>query len=173
MEGAGFNCCFPGYHDVSQASEGRSTAYMSQMAPYHINGGAEEWYNRDFRLARIEKYVETLDKYSPGIKDQVLWPFIATPLDVENKLWDMREGSIKQGAYHPFQMGFLRPNEECSHHSTPIQNLYMCGACTYPGGLVTFGPGYLAANRIAEDLGLTKWWTEPEMVTRARENGLL
>jgi len=173
MDGAGFNCCFPGYLDPSQASEGRSTGYLSQMAPYHINGGVEKWYHRDFRNALIEAFIDILDKYAPGIKDQVLWPYVSTPLDIENKLWDMREGSIKQGAYHSFQMGYHRPNEECSHHATPIKNLYMCGGCTHPGGLLTFGPGYLAANRIADDLGLKKWWKEPAMVTKAREKGLI
>ncbi|MBW1998566.1 MAG: NAD(P)/FAD-dependent oxidoreductase [Deltaproteobacteria bacterium] len=173
MEGAGFNCCFPGLHDPSQAPEGRVTAYISQMAPYQIKGGVEKWYKRDFRQEQIEKCIETLSKYAPGIRNQVLWSHITTPLDVENKLLDMRKGSIKQGAYHPFQMGYHRPNADCSHHRTPIKNLYLCGACTHPGGLVTFGPGYLAANRVAEDLGIEKWWAEPEMVTRARKKGLL
>jgi len=173
MKGAGFNCCFPGFLDPTQASEGRGTAYISQMAPYQLKDGVEKWYNRDFRQEQIEMCIETLNKYAPGIKDQVLWSCITTPLDIENKLLDMGKGSIKQGAYHPFQMGYHRPNAECSHHRTPIKNLYLCGACTHPGGLVTFGPGYVAANRVAEDLGLEKWWTEPEMVTRAREKGLL
>ena len=33
--------------------------------------------------------------------------------------------------------------------------------------------GYLAANAVVEDKGINKWWKEPEMVTRAREKGLL
>jgi phytoene dehydrogenase-like protein len=55
-------------------------------------------------------------------------------------------------------MGCFRPNEDCSKHGTPIKGLYLCGASTYPGGLVLGGPGYLAANRVAEDLGVKKWW---------------
>ena len=47
------------------------------------------------------------------------------------------------------------------------------GSCTYPGGTVIFGSGYLAANAVAEDLGISKWWQEPEKVTRARKLGLL
>jgi hypothetical protein len=38
---------------------------------------------------------------------------------------------------------------------------------------VLLGAGYLAAEAVVQDLGLNKWWTEPEMVTRAREKGLL
>ena len=43
----------------------------------------------------------------------------------------------------------------------------------HPGGLVLFGPGYLAANAVVEDLGQSKWWPEPESVTKARQGGLL
>jgi len=53
------------------------------------------------------------------------------------------------------------PNEFRSKHRSPIKNLFMGGACTYPGGTVIFGPGYLAANAVAEDLGIKKWWKEP------------
>lgn len=173
LAGAGFNCCFPSLHDPTQAPEGRCSGLISQMAPYRLKEGVDRWYDRNFREEQIQSCLETLDRYAPGIKEQVLWSFISTPLDVENKLSNMVEGSIKQGAYHPFQMGYYRPNEECSNHRTPIKNLYLCGASTHPGGLATFGPGYVAANRVAEDLGIKKWWTEPEMVTRARQRGLL
>ncbi len=173
MEGAGFNCCFPSLHDPVQAPEGRCTGLISQMAPYRLKEGVERWYNRNFREEQTQQCLETLDKYAPGIKEQVLWSFISTPLDIENKFPNMVEGSIKQGAYHPFQMGYNRPNDQCSHHQTPVKNLYLCGASTHSGGLVTFGPGYVAANRIADDLGIKKWWTEPEIVTTARQRGLL
>ena len=45
----------------------------------------------------------------------------------------------------------------------------MCGASTHSGGMITFGPGYCAAEKIAEDLGIDKWWPEPEHVKLARE----
>ncbi len=106
-------------------------------------------------------------------QDTVLWKYLSTPIDVENKFNDMVEGSIKQGLYHPFQMGYLRPNEECSRYRTPIDKLYLAGSSCYPGGCIIWGPGYVAANTIAEDLGVAKWWSEPEMVTKARQQGLL
>jgi phytoene dehydrogenase-like protein len=85
----------------------------------------------------------------------------------------MKEGSIKQGAYLTLQMGYFRPNQYCSSHRTPIGGLYVCGASSYSGGTVIYGPGYLAANAIAEDLGIPKWWPEPAMVTKAKQEGLL
>jgi len=38
---------------------------------------------------------------------------------------------------------------------------------------VHLGAGYLAANTIAEILGLQKWWSEPEIITVARGKGLI
>lgn len=70
-------------------------------------------------------------------------------------------------------MGFFRPNDECSQYRTPIKNLYVAGSSTYPGGCVIWGQGYVAANTIAEDLGIDKWWTEPKMITKAHREGLL
>ncbi len=44
---------------------------------------------------------------------------------------------------------------------------------TYPGGTVLMANGYNAANRIAEDFGIEKWWKKPESIVRAEELGLL
>jgi phytoene dehydrogenase-like protein len=99
--------------------------------------------------------------------------YITTPLDIENKFWDMGKGSIKQGAYLPLQMGYLRPNEYCSNYATPVEGLYMCGASTFPGGLVTLGAGYNAAGRIVDDLGIKRWWSKPAIVAKSEELGML
>jgi phytoene dehydrogenase-like protein len=172
-DNAGFNCCFPSVHDPSQAPSGRYTGLISMMAPYRLKEGAEKWYSYRFKEELADKCLATLDKYCPGIKDKTLWKSVGTPIDTENKFLDMKEGSIKQGAYFPLQMGYLRPNEELSHNRTPIKNLYIGGASCHPGGCVLHGAGYVAANTIVEDLGIEKWWSEPEIVTRARERGLL
>ncbi|MDO8785288.1 MAG: hypothetical protein Q7J12_03635, partial [Syntrophales bacterium] len=151
------------------------TGLISSMAPYDLkNGGKDKWLNYKFRQEYIDKSIATLTKYAPNIvRDKVLETYISTPADVENKLADMVKGGIKQGQYHPLQMGYNRPNDECSSTRTPIKNLYVGGASTYPGGCVIWGPGYIVANAVAEDLGIKKWWKEPEKVTRAKKLGLL
>ncbi len=170
---SGFNCCFPTLFDPSEAPVGRHTGLISEHAPYRLrDGGPERWYQ--IRQEHAGELLERLRVYAPNMtEDNILWTYIASPLDIENKFSDMVEGSIKQGGYYPLQMGYLRPNELCSQYATPIKNLYVCGASTFPGGLVTYGAGYNAANRIAQDLGLKKWWREPEIVARAKAEGLL
>jgi len=171
----GYNCCFPSVHDPNQAPPGRATGLLSMMAPYDlVNGGVERWSDYMFRQEQAERCIALLREYAPNItNDAIVGTYVSTPADVENKYLDMVNGSIKQGQYHPLQMGYMRPNEHCSTHRSPIKNLYMGGACTYPGGTVLLGSGYLAAEAIVEDYGIKKWWKEPEIITKAKEKGLL
>ena len=168
----GCDCVFPTVHDPSQAPAGRHTGAMHEMAPYHLKEGAERWWDRKLREEHEARFLATLQKYAPNMtRDKVLWPYLLTPLDFSHKFRNMVQGSYKQGAYLPLQMGYLRPNEDCSEYSTPLNGLYICGASCHSGGLVTFGPGYNAVNRIVEDLGIEKWWQEPDLVAKAREKG--
>lgn len=96
-----------------------------------------------------------------------------TPVSIEMKIPQMKRGSFKHGAYVMTQMGYSRPNVQCSSYKTPIDNLYVCGASTFPGGMITFGAGYNAAKVVAEAMRLNIWWKEPETVSAAREKGFL
>jgi phytoene dehydrogenase-like protein len=170
----GFNCCFPTVHDSVQSFGGKHTAVISQIAPYDLKEGTDKYYNFEYKQELAARCIETLAKYTTNINSSnVLWTATHTPLDIANKFPNMVKGSIKVGAYEPLQMGFLRPNEDCSDHRTPIKNLYLGGASTHSGGLITFGPGYQVANVVAEDCGVEKWWSELENVTRAKDEGLL
>jgi phytoene dehydrogenase-like protein len=169
----GFNCCFPSVLDPTRARTGQHIGLISQEAPYKLaQDGAQMWYR--VRREHAERCKAVLAKYAPNMTESnVLYDYIGTPLDTENKFPNMKQGCFKEGAYLPLQMGYFRPNELCSQHSTPIKGLYLCGSCTHSGGMITYGPGYNATQQIAEDLKIEKWWPEPSEVTHAREVGLL
>ncbi|MFH1775765.1 MAG: NAD(P)/FAD-dependent oxidoreductase [Chloroflexota bacterium] len=173
-EKRGITLSIPSRHDPSPAPPRKHTGHTTQMAPYNLKEGSDKWYSYEFRQEQLQRTLATIQQYAPNItEDKVRNHYISTPADIENKYADMVQGSFKQGQYHPLQMGFMRPNEYCSQHRSPIEHLFMGGACTYPGGCVLLGSGYLAAEAVCEDLGIEKWWTEPEIVTRAREKGLI
>lgn len=170
----GYSCSFPSVHDALQAPVGKHTGSLYKMAPYDVDGDCEKWFSFKYKEEHAEGMVKVLGEYAPNIsKDTVRNRYVSTPAEVSGKFFDMKKGSIKQGAYTPFQMGYNRPNAECSTHRSPIEGLYMGGACTYPGGTILLASGYLAADAVAEDLGIEKWWKEPEFVTQAQEKGLL
>jgi phytoene dehydrogenase-like protein len=172
--GIGFYCSFPTVHDPLQVHHGKAIVSIYKMAPFDIQGNSDKWYSHKFKEEHAQRLLAKLGEYAPNITPETIRSvYVSTPVDIQNKFPDMVRGSIKQGEYHPLQMGYMRPNEYCSTHRSPINNLYMGGACTYPGGTVLLGAGYLAAEAVCEDLGIEKWWPEPKMVTKARERGLL
>ena len=59
----------------------------------------------------------------------------------------LTDGSIRHGEMLPQQMLSRRQS-----HRAPIENLYLCGAGTHPGGEVTGAPGHNAAQAILEDM---------------------
>lgn len=168
-----FTACFPSVHDPSQAPPGKHTGLLTSFAPYELkDGGAEAWYRTRQEFA--QRSIAKLSEYAPNINSEsIIETYLTSPLDIENKFPDMVRGSIKQGAYYPLQMGYMRPNEYCWDHSTPVKNLFICGASSHSGGMANYGPGYCAANTIAEALGIEKWWSEPDYIVRAREAGVL
>jgi phytoene dehydrogenase-like protein len=139
---------------------GKHVSMFQIHAPYDLEGG---WLARreEVEAAMLAKWRKAAPNLSP---DMIIASSMEDPEEIEIRFPQMRRGSIKHGDYQPLQMGCFRPNQECCGTDTPIEGLYVCGVSTYPGGLVLGGSGYLGANKVAEDLGVRKWWTPtPEM----------
>ncbi|MEW5946233.1 MAG: NAD(P)/FAD-dependent oxidoreductase [bacterium] len=141
---------------------GGHSAFLQVIAPYDIEGG---W---DMRRAETEKnLLELWRTYAPNAADgNIVMTASETPLDIERRIPCMVRGSIKHGDYNPLQMGYFRPNDLCSSSKTPVAGLFLCGASMYPGGLILGGPGYIAANAVAEEAGAKKWWAMPDNIKR-------
>ena len=133
---------------------GGHVSFFQMHAPYEVEGGWDQ-KGKDLEEAILAKW----QKAAPNMtKENIIRTVHETPVGIEIRFPNMRRGGIKHGDYKPIQLACFRPNQDCSGTATPIQGLYVCGASTYPGGMVLGGPGYLGANRVAEDLGVTKWW---------------
>ena len=144
---------------------GNHTAFFQMIVPGQIEGGWED------KKAEVENQVmEQWQQYATNLNgDNLLKKASESPLDIERRIPCMKYGSIKHGEYNPLQMGYFRPNDLCSGSDTPIEGLYVCGASTYPGGLIIGGPGYIAANKIAEDMDIQKWWSYSDRIKRYAE----
>jgi len=139
---------------------GRKVSFFQMHAPYDIEGGWEQ-KGPELKEAIMKKWA----RFAPNMSgDNIIAMSQETPPEIEVRFPNMRFGGIKHGDYKPIQLGCFRPNQDCSSTATPMEGLYTCGASNYPGGLVLGGPGYLGANKVAEDLGANKWWKPtPEM----------
>jgi phytoene dehydrogenase-like protein len=141
---------------------GKHISFFQMHAPYEISGGWDK-LGKELEKAALAKW----QRVAPNMKPKnIIKTVYETPEGIEIRFPNMRRGGIKHGDYIPLQLGYFRPNHECSSHKTPIEGLYVCGASTYPGGLVLGGPGYLGANRVAEDLGVKKWWKPTPVMER-------
>lgn len=134
----------PTTHDASMAPPGHTVLRAEAVVPYD-----EGW--REQAPAFGEECLTLLRQYA-DIEGEIVLRREITPVDIEQKLTTMKFGSFKHGAYNTLQMGYLRPNEECSRCETPIDGLFLGGASMYPGGMVLGACGYLAANVVDEFL---------------------
>lgn len=147
-----------------------AVACWETLAPYDLAEGTWDERREDLARAALDAWAE----YAPNLAQAtVIRSYANDPTYIEAKLPNMVRGSIKHGAYVPTQMLSNRPNADCSGYRTPIENLYVAGASVWPGGMVLLGGGYNAAGVVCDDLGLDRWWAEPEFVTAAREKGLV
>jgi phytoene dehydrogenase-like protein len=103
--------------------------------------------------------MELIREFSPNINQDTIADWHGTsPLDIERHLPNMRHGDWMCGELSQDQFLDKRPFPECSRYSTPIPGLYLAGSCCHPGGNITGAPGYNAANIIAHDQGVDRWW---------------
>jgi len=139
----------PSLTDPSVAPPGKHVlSCFVQYAPYKLRPGLN-W--DDQKEAFGDTVVNTIAEYAPNIKDIILHRQVITPLDLERE-WGLSEGNIFQGELSLEQLFFLRPAPGYARFRTPIQNLYMCGSATHPGGGIMGAPGRLAALEILKDI---------------------
>jgi phytoene dehydrogenase-like protein len=138
----------PSLTDPSVAPPGKHVlSCFVQYAPYKLRPGLN-W--DDQKEAFGDTVVNTIAEYAPNIKDIILHRQVITPLDLERE-WGLSEGNIFQGELSLEQLFFLRPAPGYARFRTPIQNLYMCGSATHPGGGIMGAPGRLAALEMLKD----------------------
>jgi phytoene dehydrogenase-like protein len=150
----------PSLTDPSVAPPGKHVlSCFVQYAPYKLAEGTWD----DQREAFGDNVIDTISEYAPNIKDIIVGRQILTPLDLERE-FGLTQGNIFQGELSLEQLFFLRPVAGWAYYRTPVDNLYMCGSATHPGG------GIMGANgRIASQV-ILKEWKKPA-VPRQRKNG--
>ncbi len=137
----------PSVSDASLAPAGQHVMSITmQYAPYKLREG--NWDEQREKLG--DHLINTLAAYAPNIKNLILHRQVITPLDWERD-YGLTEGGEFHGQMGLDQMLFMRPIAGYGQYRTPIENLYLCGAGTHPGGGVTGAPGHNAAREILKD----------------------
>jgi phytoene dehydrogenase-like protein len=150
----------PSLTDPSVAPPGKHVlSCFVQYAPYKLAQGTWD----DQRGAFGDNVINTISEYAPNIKDIIVGRQILTPLDLERE-FGLTQGNIFQGELSLEQLFFLRPVAGWAYYRTPVDNLYMCGSATHPGG------GIMGANgRIASQV-ILKEWKKPAVPRHAKNS---
>ncbi len=138
----------PSIVDDSLAPAGQHVAslFCQHVAPNLPNG--DSW--DDHRETVADLMIDTVNRFAPNFRDNVIATQIHSPLDLERK-FGLIGGDIFHGDLSLDQLFSARPILGYGDYRTPIRRLYQCGSGTHPGGGVTGIPGHNAAREILKD----------------------
>jgi phytoene dehydrogenase-like protein len=115
----------PSVADPSLTPDGQHVlSVWVQYVPFRGNIAPQAIY--DLALA-------TLEQFAPGLRDLVLHAQVLTPQDFETR-YGLSEGHLYGGEIALEQAFYLRPIPGYAQYRTPIEQLYVCGSATHPGG---------------------------------------
>jgi len=134
---------FQSVHDATIAPAGHQTmSVFAQYVPYTFATG--DWDTRREEVRKLA--LDSLSRFCSNIDDAVIESQVLGPPDIEEKV-GLTGGHIFQGECLPDYMWANRLQSR-----TPMQGVYLCGACTHPGGSVIGVNGRNAAMAVLEDL---------------------
>ena len=135
---------FQSVHDASVAPAGTHTmSVFAQYVPYQLAQGT--WESRRDEVRKLA--LRSLARFCSNIDDAVIDAQVLGPPDIEQKV-GLTGGHIFQGECLPPYMWADRLSTR-----TPMPGVYLCGACTHPGGSVIGINGRNAAMAVLKDLG--------------------
>ncbi len=133
---------FQSVHDPTVALRGTHTmSVFSQYVPYEFAEGT--WDNH--RESAKTLALDALARFCSNIPDAVLEAEALGPPDIEKKV-GLTGGHIFQGECLPPYMWSNRLRAR-----TPMPGIYLCGACTHPGGSVIAINGRNCAMQVLAD----------------------
>jgi phytoene dehydrogenase-like protein len=126
----------PGKHTMS---------LFCQYAPYRLAEGT--WEERREEIG--QNIIRTLGEYAPNLPGAIERMEVLGPPDIEERI-GITGGNIFHGEILPDAMFSGRPVPGYGGYRTPVENLYLCGAGTWPGGAVFGAPGRNCAMEVLD-----------------------
>ena len=133
---------FQSVHDQSVVPAGEHTmSVFAQYVPYKFAQGS--WDERRDEVRALA--MKSLGRFISNLDSAVIEAQVLGPPDIEKKV-GLTGGHIFQGECLPAYMWANRLSAR-----TPMQGVYLCGACTHPGGSVIGINGRNAAMAVLAD----------------------
>jgi phytoene dehydrogenase-like protein len=140
---------FQSVHDSSVVPHGEHTmSVFAQYVPYKFARGTWDERRDEVRALAMKSLARFCSNIGDGgIDSAVIDAQVLGPPDIEQKV-GLTGGHIFQGECLPPFMWDKRLSAR-----TPMKGMYLCGACTHPGGSVIGINGRNAAMAVLKDLG--------------------
>jgi phytoene dehydrogenase-like protein len=136
---------FQSVHDASVVPKGKHTmSVFAQYVPHTFASGTWDDRREDARKLALE----SIGRFCSNIPEAVEDVQVLGPPDIEKKV-GLTGGHIFQGEILPEYMWSNRLTAR-----TPMPGVYLCGACTHPGGSVIAMNGRNAAMAVLKDVGV-------------------
>jgi phytoene dehydrogenase-like protein len=140
--------------DPSRAPAGKHVLWVQvRMLPSEISGDAAgeiapaHWDAVKERYA--DRILDIIEGYAPGLRRKILGRAVFSPLDLERENPNLVGGDQICGSHHLAQNFLFRPARGYARWNTPVANLFLTGAATWPGA----GTGAASGFMLAEQLG--------------------
>jgi phytoene dehydrogenase-like protein len=117
-------------------TSGNTVSIHFQFAPYKLKNS--EWKVESGKLEKLA--IDTLAEYFPELHSSLITSHTITAQDLET-VYGLTEGDLNHGQLMLDQFLFMRPMPGWSNHTTPIDNLYLCGSGVHGGGGVNGAAG--------------------------------
>jgi phytoene dehydrogenase-like protein len=144
----------PTSYDPARAPDGKHVLWLQvRVLPTVVKGDAAgviapaHW--DQIKEAYADRVMALLERYAPGVSAQVLARKVHSPIDLERANPNLVDGDSLSGSHHLDQFFCFRPAFGHSRWRTPVQQLYMVGASTWPGAGTGAGSGYMLARDLA------------------------
>ena len=154
----------PTVMDPTLAPEG---LHIATAYGFYFPCDADKARRGKLRDAAAENIIDHVSMYLPNFRELIVDQAIFSADHFES-MHGVTNGDWTHGLLHPDQMIGERCLIDGTGHTTPIQNLFLCGASCPPGPGVTFLPGYNCAHEMMATAVLNGETTSEELAPKAR-----
>lgn len=139
--------------DPSRAPEGKHVLWVQvRMLPAEVKGDAAGKIATDNWDAIKEHYadraIQLIEAHAPGLGRKILDRAVFSPVDLERENPNLVGGDQICGSHHISQNFLFRPARGYARWNTPVQNLHLVGAATWPGAGTGAGSGFMLAQQL-------------------------
>ncbi|MCX7305000.1 MAG: NAD(P)/FAD-dependent oxidoreductase [Hyphomicrobiales bacterium] len=139
--------------DPSRAPAGKHVLWVQvRVLPAQVKGDAAGEIAADHWDAIKERYADRalamIEAHAPGLKSRILGRSVVSPIDLERNNPNLVGGDQICGSHHISQNFLFRPVRGFARWNTPIANLHIIGAATWPGAGTGAGSGFMLAQQL-------------------------